>query len=290
MPAIQIADRLAELAQVGAYPAGEAVVVDVALLDADLLVLEGEKDFCLGVGLEGRLKGELELAGHAVVPLRTLITGDKPDVARGADLGIEKVGAPGFGRGRLYRSGVRRSTGSRSRLPTPRRGPGRLPNGGEAVTRGVGGLGCGASNACRAPRGDGAFQAVAERLDRGRQRIERGLPAGAALGQVDSRTSRAQAGIERVEPRAQATYGPFERVGSGLRGLLGPGGKRCQEKHDGQPYDYRKGPVHDCLRAHVFALGDGCAQAVAVLGPLARATPRVNAITRSDRAVREAGA
>ena len=50
VPAVEVAELLAELADVHPEPAGQAGPVDVALLDAYLVVLEGEEDLGVGVG------------------------------------------------------------------------------------------------------------------------------------------------------------------------------------------------------------------------------------------------
>ena len=88
VPAVEVADLLAELADVHPQAARQASPVDVSLLDSHLLVFERQEDPGVGVRVEGRLKRHLELAGDAIVALATL-PGDQPDVAGGTDLGIE---------------------------------------------------------------------------------------------------------------------------------------------------------------------------------------------------------
>ncbi len=108
MPPVQIAHLLAEFPEVDSEPAWQAGPVDVALLDPHLFILESHEDFGTGVGIESRLKSELELAGHEGI-LLLAFPGYQPDITRRADLGVEEIGSPrallGWRRLRLFRLG-----------------------------------------------------------------------------------------------------------------------------------------------------------------------------------------
>src|SRR6188508_89818 len=100
VPAVQVTDRLAELAHIRPYPPRKAGVVDVALLDPDLFILEGEKDLGLGIRVEVGLEGDPEFPGFGVEALRAFVLREEANVTGRADLGVEQVGAARSGRGR----------------------------------------------------------------------------------------------------------------------------------------------------------------------------------------------
>ena len=62
VPAVEVTDRLTEQPDVRPEPPRKAGPVEVALLDADLVVLEGQEDLGVGVRVERGLEGDLELA------------------------------------------------------------------------------------------------------------------------------------------------------------------------------------------------------------------------------------
>ena len=89
MPTVQLAELLAELADVEAQVAGEPGPVGVTLLDADVPVLEAHEDLRVRVGIERRLEPNLELAGLEIVVLDAGLLAVPTYVARDADLRIE---------------------------------------------------------------------------------------------------------------------------------------------------------------------------------------------------------
>src|SRR5215213_6599166 len=91
MPAVEIADLLAELADVHPEAARQPGPVDVALLNPDLLVLERQINLGIGIRIERRLQRHLELAGHTVISLAAFAR-HEADIARGTDLRVEGRG------------------------------------------------------------------------------------------------------------------------------------------------------------------------------------------------------
>src|SRR3989449_7145738 len=89
MPAVQLAELLAELADVEPDLARQPGPVRVPLLDIDLAVLETDEDLGRRVRVEGRLKTDLELTGIEVVALHAGRGAVGAHVARDADLGVE---------------------------------------------------------------------------------------------------------------------------------------------------------------------------------------------------------
>ena len=89
MPAIQLAELLAEFSDVKPDVPRQTGPVSVALLDADLFILEAREDLRARVRVERRLEPDFELAGIEVVVLGSRRTGVRPHVPRGADFGIE---------------------------------------------------------------------------------------------------------------------------------------------------------------------------------------------------------
>src|SRR4051812_35402267 len=79
VPAVQVANLLAELAHVESYPAGKAGPVDVAFLDSHLVVLKRQENFGVGIGIQSRLEGELELPRNSPPPAYSFL-GDQSDV------------------------------------------------------------------------------------------------------------------------------------------------------------------------------------------------------------------
>src|SRR2546426_11219645 len=69
VPAVQLAELLAKLADVEADMPRQPGPVGVALLDAHVAVLEAHEDLCVRVGIERRLESHLELACVEVVTL-----------------------------------------------------------------------------------------------------------------------------------------------------------------------------------------------------------------------------
>src|SRR2546422_10710127 len=69
MPAVQLAELLAELADVEADMPRQPGPVGVALLDAHVAVLEAHEDLRVRVGIERRLESHLELACVEVITL-----------------------------------------------------------------------------------------------------------------------------------------------------------------------------------------------------------------------------
>ena len=231
MPAIEVADLLAELADVRPDPARQSAPVDVALLDPHFLVLEGHVDLGLRERIEVRLKGELELPGHRVVSRRTLVAGDEADIAGGADLGVQQVGAP-TARGprcRIGGCGCRRNSIARRRPWRRWPPPGRLAGGGAKRGELVGGVarrlrryltggrlrGAGPATGLphllqsRAEPAEGCRQAVGPRLAghlrSGNRSSGRALPRG-----------------ERVQPGADAVESRLKRIGATAGRLLCP--------------------------------------------------------------------
>src|SRR3989442_4655744 len=89
MPAVQLAELLAELADVEPDLSRPPGPVRVPLLDIDLAVLEADEDLGRRVRVEGRLKTDLELTGIEVVALHARRGAVGAHVARDADLGVE---------------------------------------------------------------------------------------------------------------------------------------------------------------------------------------------------------
>src|SRR2546427_2823353 len=89
MPAVQLAELLAELADVEPDLARQPGPVRVPLLHVHLTVLEADEDLGRRVRVEGRLKTDLELTGIEVVALHAGRGAVGAHVARDADLGVE---------------------------------------------------------------------------------------------------------------------------------------------------------------------------------------------------------
>src|SRR5256885_1946798 len=89
VPAVQLAELLAELSDVEADVAGESGPIGVPLLYAHLSVLQADEDLGARVRIERRLKADLEFPGIEVVPLDSWTLRGGPDVARDADLGVQ---------------------------------------------------------------------------------------------------------------------------------------------------------------------------------------------------------
>src|SRR3989454_6767356 len=89
MPAVQLAELLAELADVEADMPRQPGPVGVALLDAHVAVLQAHEDLRVRVGIERRLEPDLELARVEVVTLNPRLLSVGAHVPRHADLRVE---------------------------------------------------------------------------------------------------------------------------------------------------------------------------------------------------------
>ena len=89
VPAVQLAELLAELADVESDPARQPRPVRIPFLHVDLAVFEADEDLRGRVRVERRLKSDFELAGIEIVTLHSRRGPVGADVAGDADLGIE---------------------------------------------------------------------------------------------------------------------------------------------------------------------------------------------------------
>src|SRR5215203_6074522 len=252
VPAVEVADLLAELPDIQTQMPWQRRPIDVTFLHADLLVLEGEEDLGLGERIQRRLEGELELPGHAVVLLRTRIARDQADVSCGAYFRVQQVGAPGTSTGRGSRLGVDRTRRGVGGLPSRRRRGGGTDRG--EITRGVGRRRSRRRRTGRAPGGDHAFQPTAEPLNRGAERVERRSPTRARLHPY-CRTPGTLSCLQRVQPGSQAEQDSFERVGSCLGRLLRYEDSRNEKQRDGQPWRWPEHSEHDRVSVRESSLG-----------------------------------
>src|SRR5258706_11765708 len=89
MPAVQLAELLAELADIEADVAGEAGPVGIALLHAHCAALETHENLGVRIRVEGRLESDLELARIEVVTLHAWGVPVRPHVPGDADFRVE---------------------------------------------------------------------------------------------------------------------------------------------------------------------------------------------------------
>src|SRR3989441_2772889 len=89
VPAIHLAELLAEFADVEADAPRQAGPVRIPFLDADVTVFEAHENLRARVGIEWRLEPHLELARIEVVPLHPRRVAIGPNVAGRADFGVE---------------------------------------------------------------------------------------------------------------------------------------------------------------------------------------------------------
>src|SRR6266571_669622 len=89
VPAVQLAELLAEFADVEADAPRQAGPVRIPFLDADVTVFEAHEDLGARVGIEWRLEPHLELVRIEVVPLHPRRVAIGPNVAGRADFGVE---------------------------------------------------------------------------------------------------------------------------------------------------------------------------------------------------------
>src|SRR3989441_11439306 len=130
MPAVQLTELLADLADVEPQPPRKAGPVGIALLDAHVAVLQAHEDLRVRIRIERRLESDLELARVEVVVLDPRLLSVGAHVPRHADLRVELSLVPlpadePRGGGVLPSGGVAASGG----------GPGGGPEGRELVRR-----------------------------------------------------------------------------------------------------------------------------------------------------------
>src|SRR5207247_3586942 len=89
VPAVQLAELLAEFADIEADAPRQTGPVRIPFLDADVTVFEAHEDLGARVGIEWRLEPHLELARIEVVPLHPRRVAIGPNVAGRADFGVE---------------------------------------------------------------------------------------------------------------------------------------------------------------------------------------------------------
>src|SRR2546422_5965294 len=89
VPAVQLAELLAELADVEPQPARKTGPVGVALLDTHVAVLQAHEDLRVRVRIERRLEADLELARVEILPLDPRLLSVGAHVPRDADLRVE---------------------------------------------------------------------------------------------------------------------------------------------------------------------------------------------------------
>src|SRR6266487_839 len=89
VPAIQLAELLAVLAEVESQVSGEAGPVGIAFFDAHMPTLETDEDLGVRVRIERRLKADFEFSGIEVVALHAAPGGVAADVSGDTDLRIE---------------------------------------------------------------------------------------------------------------------------------------------------------------------------------------------------------
>src|SRR2546430_3096334 len=89
VPAIQLAELLAELADVEPDMSRQPGPVCVPLFDADIAVLKAHENLGARVGVERRLKANFELPRVEVLALDALEARASAYIARGADFRIE---------------------------------------------------------------------------------------------------------------------------------------------------------------------------------------------------------
>src|SRR5260221_13042029 len=89
MPAVQLAELLAELADIEADVAGEAGPVGIALLHAHCAALETHENLGVRIRVEGRLESDLELARIEVVTLHAWGVPVRPHGPGDADSRVE---------------------------------------------------------------------------------------------------------------------------------------------------------------------------------------------------------
>src|SRR5436309_5413014 len=89
VPAIELAELLAVFADIESDMSRQAGPVGVPFLQTDVSVFETDEDFGVRVGVEGRLKADLELSRIEVIALQAAPGRVAADIARDADFGIE---------------------------------------------------------------------------------------------------------------------------------------------------------------------------------------------------------
>src|SRR5213592_3980507 len=89
MPAVQLAELLAELADVETDVARQSGPVGVPFLDAHLAAFEAHENLGVRVRVESRLESDLKLAGIEVVALHAGCIAVSAHVARDADLRVQ---------------------------------------------------------------------------------------------------------------------------------------------------------------------------------------------------------
>jgi hypothetical protein len=197
VPAVEVAHRLPELAEIHAQPAGKAGPIEVALLDLDPLLANPREDFRVRVRVERGLEREF----HFVKPeIRTLVilTYLEPHVGRGANLGVQRreipLPADELG-GRRVLGGRHAGLGGRAVGGGPDRG------------KRIGGIRRGAGRrTLTAPRGDRPLDALRQGADRGGERIDRHIPPGSDGRERHFRPDGARTGLEGIESGRQPDH------------------------------------------------------------------------------------
>src|SRR5258708_23974430 len=89
MPPVELAELLPIFAKVESQMARQSDPVGVSLLDFDCAVTERQKDLCVRIGIEGRLKADLEFVCIEIFPLHAARGRVRAHVTGCADLRIE---------------------------------------------------------------------------------------------------------------------------------------------------------------------------------------------------------
>ncbi len=229
VPAVQLAELLAEFPDVEPDVAGQAGPVGVTFLDAHLAVLEAHEDLRIRIGIERRLEPDLELPRIEVFPLDARLLCVGAHVSGDADLGVElrlaALAPDELGRARRVRLEPGRVRPGGGRGGGPQRREGRVLRGG--------------GRDCRWPATERRAQAVELQLERahlGRERVQlplRRLLRGTGPGVREQPRDRGDDGVSMSKhPRAspvQMFYGwrPATAGAHGWRFPRGAGVRRC---------------------------------------------------------------